>query len=222
MSLWRRLALAYAAPLGLAAAGLAASGCSPHIGDHCAVNSDCSLQGNLQCDTSQPDGYCTLFNCTSNSCQNNAVCVAVNASVPGCLYDDYQSPSRTSLNMCLQSCTKNSDCRTSEGYVCADPTQPPWNAKVLDTDFQRACLAMPTYDVDAAALSDAAVCSPGIPPLDASSADGSVDAAAADTGLGDGAVEAGDGGLPEGGVDAANDGAVDAGGTHAADASDGD
>src|SRR5579863_3322454 len=76
--------LGWAAMLGLAFAAAGLVGCTPHVGDHCNQNSDCSLQGTLQCDTSQPNGYCTLFSCTGNSCQNNAVCVALNASVPGC------------------------------------------------------------------------------------------------------------------------------------------
>ncbi len=159
MDRWRRVVLAWAAPLGLFAGAASVAGCTPHIGDHCVQNTDCSIQGNLQCDTSQPNGYCTLFSCTPNVCQDNAACVAINPDVPGCPYDDYQSPSRTSIDMCLKSCGKDSDCRTGEGYVCRDPRNPPWNAQVVDTQFQRVCLPLPAYDVGALAASD------GAPPI---------------------------------------------------------
>jgi hypothetical protein len=152
------------------------SGCTPHIGDKCAVNSDCSLQGNLQCDTSQPNGYCTLFNCTSNSCQNNAACVAVNASVPGCTYNDYTSPSRTSVNMCLESCSKDADCRTGDGYDCFDPTQPPWNAKIVDNNFQDGSVFASQSDASGEAGGDAAIDGAA----DAGAPDGAAAADAAD------------------------------------------
>jgi hypothetical protein len=212
MTYVHRVVLAYWQPLAAAmllAGAALLSGCSPHIGDKCAVNSDCSLQGNLQCDTSQPNGYCTFFNCTSNSCQNNAACVAVNANVPGCTYDDYTSPSRTAVNMCLESCGKDSDCRTGDGYVCRDPREPPWNALIVDNNFQRVCLplpnfsfeggvSLPTMSVDATAPN---ICSAAGPALDGSvfssrsdaSAEAGGDAAidgAADTGAPDGAAAA--------------------------------
>ena len=36
----------------------------PQIGDNCVLNTDCGSSGTLVCDTSQPNGYCTQFNCT--------------------------------------------------------------------------------------------------------------------------------------------------------------
>jgi hypothetical protein len=180
---------------------LVLTGCSPHIGAKCTLNTDCSLQGTLVCDTSEPDGYCTLFNCLPDSCQNKAACVMLSPSIPGCPYDDYQSPARTGRTMCLEQCHKDSDCRTSDGYICADPQQPPWNGIIVDDDQQqRVCIVAPDY-YDAgtpASFADAAVCQstgPVVPPIEAGGTPGS-----------DAEVPAGDGG-----PDAASDAALDAG-----------
>src|SRR5690348_74537 len=48
---------------GALAAALIAVGCLPKIGDHCTTSLDCSQTGQRLCDTTQPDGYCTVFNC---------------------------------------------------------------------------------------------------------------------------------------------------------------
>ena len=159
--------------VALLLSGLTAS-CTPAIGDRCAVSSDCSIQGNRTCDTSQPNGYCTILGCTANSCPDNAACVVFGASVPGCAYNDYGAPSRTGRAMCLKTCSNNSDCRQGEGYVCAPLSQPPWDGgppwtAVLDTNTsQRVCVvAASSTEV---MIQDAAVCSsqrPVTPPLDA-------------------------------------------------------
>jgi hypothetical protein len=166
--------LAFAAPVALAAGGAVLVGCTPHIGDHCNLNTDCSIQGTLLCDTSQPNGYCTFFNCAPNSCQNSAVCVMLHASVPGCPYDDYQAPSRSARTMCLAPCSKDSDCRTGEGYLCADPTQAPWDAILIDSNnHQKVCLVNPNRGIPASfvdAGDQGGVCQatgPDVPPLDA-------------------------------------------------------
>ena len=39
------------------------AGCSAEIGDDCSNSTDCSSTGDRLCDTTQPGGYCTLFNC---------------------------------------------------------------------------------------------------------------------------------------------------------------
>jgi hypothetical protein len=172
MQILLRAALAWVAVLGLAFAAAGLAGCTPHVGDHCNQNSDCSLQGTLQCDTSQPNGYCTLFNCSGNNCPSNSACVAFNAAVPGCRYDDYMSPSRTTLPMCMWTCTKDSDCRTSEGYVCQDPTEPPFNAVELDNQTdRRVCVVAVSYLDGGAHLvgdDDAMVCKAAGPAFDAS------------------------------------------------------
>jgi hypothetical protein len=141
----RRLGLsALAVTAGLGA--LALSGCTPHIGDKCVLNTDCSLQGTLACDNSQPNGYCTSFNCAPDSCQNNGVCVMIYAEVPGCPYNGYQAPPRTERTMCLAVCQRNSDCRQSDGYICANPANPPLNGLIIDDNQnQSVCVVNPDY-----------------------------------------------------------------------------
>jgi hypothetical protein len=210
MTYAHRVVLAYWQPLAAAlllAGAALLCGCSPHIGDKCAVNSDCSLQGNLQCDTSQPNGYCTFFNCTSNSCQNSAACVAVNANVPGCTYDDYTSPSRTAVNMCLESCSKDSDCRTGDGYVCRDPREPPWNAQIVDNNVQRVCLPLPNFFTEGG-VSLPTMSLDGAPPNICSAAGPAFPIQSSDA-------------SGEAGGDAAIDGGADAGGASDAGAPDG-
>jgi hypothetical protein len=200
--------LCFALALGLAAALL---GCSPHVGSSCQTNSQCSLQGTLVCDNSQPAGYCTSFNCAPDSCQNGAACVLLSPAVPGCPYDDYKSPVRTGRSMCLQHCHKDSDCRTNEGYVCADPRQPPWDAVVLDDDQEeKVCIVTPNFSGGAAMFDDAAVCQPSLgdaapPPIEAgvtfSFDAGSVEVDASDAS----APDASDAAALDAGVDAAGD-----------------
>ncbi len=123
------------------------------------------------CDTAQPGGYCTVLNCIGNAvsaCPDNAVCVEFQSAVPGCPYDDYQSPSRTGISFCMQQCGSNSDCRG--GYVCADPLSPPWSAAILDNDQnQSVCIAPIPTGADAGSTQDGAVgggvCTPTLPDL---------------------------------------------------------
>lgn len=166
------LAPAFAAA-AMAAAGALATGCTPQIGDHCYLNTDCSLQGTLVCDNAAPNGYCTSFNCSPNTCQGQgpAACVMLYPEVPGCPYNGYRAPTRTNRTLCLKSCNSNSDCRTGEGYECADPRGPPWEALILDDDQnQRVCLAIPTaldsgVAAEAGSSAEPAVCMPEGPVL---------------------------------------------------------
>jgi hypothetical protein len=139
-----RLAL-FALAVLAATAALLLTGCTPHVGDKCVLNTDCSLQGTRVCDNSQPNGYCTLFNCAPNSCPDNAACVMIYSEVPGCPYDGYAAPPRTGRTMCMASCSKDSDCRTQDGYVCRDPQQPPINGLVVDSNWQTVCVVSPDY-----------------------------------------------------------------------------
>ena len=86
----------------LFAAAMLLMGCTPNVGDHCNLNTDCSLQGTLVCDNSQPNGYCTRFNCAPNTCPAGAACVLLYSEVPGCPYDGYSSPSRTQRTVCMK------------------------------------------------------------------------------------------------------------------------
>jgi len=187
---------------------LAVAACTPSIGDKCVQSTDCSQNGDRLCDTSQPDGYCTVFNCIGAGCPDDSACVLFNAGIPGCGFDDRSGPngSRVGRSFCVQHCFAQSDCRG--GYICADPRSPPWNALVLDgRQTALTCLvAPPGYGVaggyDASIpVTNAPVCSPVGPdagtipltphtPADASASappEGGVDA-------GSDAGDAGDGG----------------------------
>jgi hypothetical protein len=177
--------------LAFAIAPAALLGCTPAVGDRCTLSTDCSVQGNRVCDTSEPGGYCTLLGCTPNACPDNAACVEFGASVPGCAYDDYQAPSRVGRSMCMKTCGSNSDCRESDGYTCASPTAENSSTVILDTDQSRRVCMITGAAVTAV---DADVCSSertDAAPLDLSSG--------------------GDNGGDGGGQDAAGDGAGDAG-----------
>jgi hypothetical protein len=192
--------------VGVAAlASFALAGCTPKIGASCSLSTDCSPSGDRVCDTSQPRGYCTVLNCTNDSCPDKAVCVSFQSSVPGCSYNDYQAPARTGVAFCMEHCKENSDCRTGDGYICADPEGPPWNASILDNNVsQGVCIVGPGL-LDAAMPNfGSAFCTVGL--LDAG-ADGATDAEvdASDAGP-DGAVP----GEPDGGIEAGNDAEIDA------------
>lgn len=150
------------------AMALAASGCTPEIGDSCILSTDCSTRGDRLCDTAQPGGYCTQFNCRKNSCPDENHCVLFDAAVPGCGYNDRTGPtgSRFARSFCVAHCTSNADCRA--GYVCADPRLSPWRGLVLD-DAQdaRGCVVATTEAVpDASPPAPAPICSVAGPPVD--------------------------------------------------------
>ena len=182
----------------------ALAGCTPSIGDKCVLSTDCSIRGDRLCDTSQIGGYCTVFNCNTNSCPDEAVCVLFHGSVQGCGYDD-RAVSRTARTFCMAKCTTNSDCR--DGYECAKPTLPPWQGIVLDDDQSKAvCIVTPTAVTGSDTSHedpDAAVCKASVPlppdyvdsgvsPSDAGDA-GVTDAGVSDAGVSDaGTSDAGD------------------------------
>jgi len=156
--------------LKVAAMLFALAGCQPSIGDHCVQSTDCSPTGDRLCDTSQPNGYCTIFDCLPNACPTEAACVATNISVLGCPYDDRHAPSRTSRQLCLKKCQGDGDCRADEGYACITPSQ--YGLLVLDTDqTERVCLPATSYTASDASFDGVApVCSvvgPTVPPLEA-------------------------------------------------------
>ncbi len=187
-------------------------GCTPQIGDKCVLSTDCSTRGDRLCDTSQKNGYCTQFNCSKNSCPNAAACILFESAIPGCGYDDRSGAygSRAARSFCVASCTSDSDCRTGEGYVCADPKALPWNGLVLDDDQgKRTCMvarsAIDTADTAAdtvlASTNPPPVCGtvgPDVKPIDASAPRSPTDASGSDAGgraAGDaGTGDAGDGG----------------------------
>lgn len=146
----------------------AATACTPEIGDKCVLSTDCSIRSDRICDTSQPNGYCTQ-SCRGNGCADKAACVLYNTSLPGCGFDDRAGPfgSRVARSFCTARCFSNADCRTDEGYVCADPRSFPWNAIILDdVQDQLTCLVVPSEGLDGgfdAASARAPVCGPNAP-----------------------------------------------------------
>ena len=144
-------------------------GCQPSIGDHCVQSTDCSATGTLLCDTSQPNGYCTAFNCQPDQCPSGAGCMATNIAPLGCTYDDRHAPSRFSRQLCLKLCNQDSDCRESEGYACIVPSQ--YGIQIMDQDqTEKVCLPATNYVVVDAATASSPVCQlsgPELPALEA-------------------------------------------------------
>jgi hypothetical protein len=143
------------------AGSLAASACAPSIGGSCTQSSDCSVQGNRACDSSQPGGYCTVINCTPNSCPDNAVCTTFGTSLPGCFYNDYDAPSRTARSLCMAHCSQDSDCRQNDGYVCRDPRQPPWSAAIVDSNQSQKVCIVPSTQPQVPSIMQPAACGGG-------------------------------------------------------------
>ncbi|HWU90603.1 MAG TPA: hypothetical protein VN253_25230 [Kofleriaceae bacterium] len=50
-------------------------GCGKQIGDACGLASDCSPNGDRQCDRASPQGYCTIQGCDHSSCPDEAACI---------------------------------------------------------------------------------------------------------------------------------------------------
>jgi len=93
-------ALAFFA-LGAAAMG----GCAAEIGDGCTTSVDCSPEGDRMCDIAQRGGYCTIRDCTPDSCPDDALCV------------QFGVEQRFQRTFCMQVCDGAGDCR--DGYACA-------------------------------------------------------------------------------------------------------
>jgi hypothetical protein len=194
---------------GLALGLFSIAGCTPEIGDRCVLSTDCSIRGDRLCDTSQPGGYCTQFNCSPGSCADDATCVLFNAALPGCGLDDRdgRGGSRIARSFCVAECSSDADCRA--GYMCADARMQPWNGTVLEGNQNRlGCLVRPLEgDGDGGPVTSSAepppVCSPvgpDVPEIDASApsigeqGDAGVDGGDAGVDGGDAAADGGDAG----------------------------
>jgi hypothetical protein len=178
--------------ISLAVLALGAGACTPHIGGSCSLNTDCSIDNSKQCDNSQPNGYCTVFNCAPNACPDNAVCVELQANVPGCPYDDYASPSRSGRSLCLKACNQDSDCRQSEGYACKSMMQLGLSGVqgviLDDNQSQSVCVVPSAIDAGTGSLTHAPPVCPGAPASEA----GSIPVNDSGAGLPDGQADAGD------------------------------
>ncbi len=154
---FRAVSIRLAAALSLAASAV---GCLPKIGDHCTTSLDCSQTGQKICDSTQPAGYCTVFNCEPDNCPDSAACVAFNNNVdPACAsHDDGQWP-RFERTFCVRPCNSDGDCR--EGYACV-PAQDRGGI-VIDVKTIASSICLARVDVTPAGASVPPVCDPKKP-----------------------------------------------------------
>lgn len=106
-------------------------GCGKEIGDACIVSSDCSPNGDRQCDISQKEGYCTIQGCDYATCPEEAACIRFFtgsfANKPcetsdQCSLDELCNltkhcvPRNSEVRYCMKKCESATDCRDS--YEC--------------------------------------------------------------------------------------------------------
>ena len=151
------------APWWLAAAALAIAtgllGCAPQIGDDCTTSIDCSQLGDRLCDTSQPDGYCTIFNCEPDQCPEEALCVGFGFDLdPACSSVDDPRWSRFERTFCMVGCEEQEDCRP--GYVCAAPGDRRAVSIDVDNELAGSKACFPEGTVADASGEAPAICTP--------------------------------------------------------------
>jgi hypothetical protein len=132
----------------------AMTACTPEIGDDCSTSTDCSINGDRLCDTTQTGGYCTVFNCEPNGCPDDALCVAFEeTSCSGAV-----QTSRFRRTFCMASCESDGDCRS--GYRCVDTSAEP-GRRVVDVNPSslRIC-QIPSTTMTAPSTEEPAVCNP--------------------------------------------------------------
>jgi uncharacterized membrane protein YgcG len=187
-------------------------GCQPDIGDECSTALDCSTIGDRLCDSSQPDGYCTIFNCEPDTCPDEAACVAFNQELdPACGYVDDGRYGRFARTFCMYVCEDDDDCRS--GYQCVRPSDRRASVVDKDTDTDdpqstRVCLVIgSTPQVPGEAPEMCSPPDPGtlpdpyVPDAGASGAGGAGGAAGAGGAVGGaGGSSGGGGGSPAGGA----------------------
>src|SRR6266540_793312 len=177
--------------------GALAGGCAPKSGDHCTVSTDCSVSGDRLCDTTQPGGYCTMFNCEPDRCPDEAACVAFNEI--SCSSSAVST--RFQRTFCMAVCDEDDDCRA--GYKCfgSDPGR-----QIIDTaPSSRGVCTVPPSSPPVTSI-DLPVC--GTPDASFPSPDAGADMAAPPDATEAGADGAGDAGsdAEEASTDAAADG----------------
>jgi hypothetical protein len=159
-----RWSLSERASVAVACAAAALAGCRAKIGDDCVTPLDCSTLGDRLCDTTQPDGYCTLFNCEPDTCPEEAVCVVFRGELdPACGPLDDARHARFTQSFCMRVCEEADDCRS--GYECVRPIDR--RARVLDFQTEeddpqstRICLAA-TGPPEPPPSAPPGICSPG-------------------------------------------------------------
>ncbi|HWO19514.1 MAG TPA: hypothetical protein VNO30_12090 [Kofleriaceae bacterium] len=151
--------------------GLGALGCGKEIGDECLIGSDCSPNGDRQCDSSSKGGYCTVQGCDVSTCPEEAVCVRFftgsftnkpcdpvteDAGADACSLDELCSlagncvPRSSEIRFCMRTCESDDDCRG--GYECrgleemkAHGGEPVLElGRTIDASVPRFCAAAPS------------------------------------------------------------------------------
>ncbi|MGE0324293.1 MAG: hypothetical protein AB7K71_01225 [Polyangiaceae bacterium] len=136
---------------------LLGAACSPEIGDDCVVSTDCSSVGDRLCDTSQPGGYCTIFNCEPGTCPDDSVCVSFHNALSGTFCeadnDRFQRP------FCMAPCEGNGDCRG--GYECVEVGKQgnPYGAVVIEDGRTTAKVCLANQSVAEPSSDSPAICS---------------------------------------------------------------
>ncbi|MBI4705718.1 MAG: hypothetical protein HY744_31890 [Deltaproteobacteria bacterium] len=179
---------------------LGAAGCSAEIGDECTSALDCSTLGERLCDSTQPGGYCTIFNCEPDTCPEEAACVAFQGEIdPACRQADDGKWARFGRTFCMRVCEEQDDCRS--GYECVRPADR--FARVLDQETDtddpqetRVCLVAGAVPELPAEIPDACYPNAEIPDLVPYQPDGG---AAGEAGAGGAGGAAGGGGSGGGG-----------------------
>lgn len=107
--------------------------CGNKIGDSCNISTDCATEGGRICDTSSPDGYCTVPNCDIGTCPSESTCVqfysVINVvkrcTMPSdctidevCTVGGFCAARDTEVRFCMLNCSSQGDCR--DGYECRD------------------------------------------------------------------------------------------------------
>ena len=110
-----------------------AVGCGKEIGDACIASSDCSPNGDRQCDLSQHEGYCTVEGCDYATCPEEAACIRfftgqfenrecqsnLDCSLDElCNLTNHCVPRNAEERYCMKTCDSDDDCR--DGYECRD------------------------------------------------------------------------------------------------------
>lgn len=169
-------------------------GCRPKIGDKCETSVDCSVQGDRLCDATQPDGYCTIFNCEPDGCPpGEAQCVAFNVRLDPACGDAINATAtpRFERSFCMKPCSDDSDCRA--GYACLDPADKAnhRNAAIIDStrDSDLVCMVAASLPPETYVAPDGGdggpgVCEPGDASFDVAPYDGGAGGAGGASGKG--------------------------------------
>jgi len=134
-------------------------GCSPQVGDDCTTSLDCSQLGDRLCDTSQPDGYCTVFNCEPDACPEEAICIGFGLELdPACASVEDARWKRFERTFCMFGCEAQEDCRP--GYVCASPEERRAISIDVDNELRVAKACFPEGEVAQASAPPPPACTP--------------------------------------------------------------